>query len=425
MKFFSTVVIGSLFIAAPIARAQEVAPTVTAPTPNMAQDAAKNGYETLIAAGKLILPGENGRPSASERNLLPQENLRRQRVAVARNAPALKLLREALQMPIEAPMIENEEEAITAIAPFARFREMARQLRQESDVRAADGDFVGALDSRLTSLELGAAVSRGVAFSMLVGVAIEAVARSNFETLAAKLDAAQIRALLPRMKALTARRPKYSQNLQFEKASNIRFALFNSKGFLETDQATRLHNIDEFRKEFELSDAQMREFIAMTPQTLTEQLSKVLDGFIAREELPFQSAQKAKLPPAPSGFVRNLTFPLDGIFASARFNYERNRAADLLLQSALELRAIKLETGAYPTTFDAPLDPFGDKEPLTYERNGATYLLYSIGPDGIDNGGKPFPTTRQQFNPDTGQLQTVVSRAVRADSRGDILAPKF
>jgi hypothetical protein len=55
-----------------------------------AQETPPNGYDTLIAAGKLILPGENGAPSTSDANLSPQENLRRQRLAVARNAPALR-----------------------------------------------------------------------------------------------------------------------------------------------------------------------------------------------------------------------------------------------------------------------------------------------------------------------------------------------
>ena len=36
-----------------------------------------------------------------------------------------------------------------------------------------------------------------------------------------------------------------------------------------------------------------------------------------------------------------------------------------------------------------PNDPFANyKPPFCYKRTGAHYLLYSIGPDGIDNGGK-------------------------------------
>lgn len=62
---------------------------------------------------------------------------------------------------------------------------------------------------------------------------------------------------------------------------------------------------------------------------------------------------------------------------------------------ALALAVYHREHDAYPASLDAltpglletiPPDPFSGK-PLVYERRGDGYLLYSVGEDGIDNGG--------------------------------------
>jgi len=36
-----------------------------------------------------------------------------------------------------------------------------------------------------------------------------------------------------------------------------------------------------------------------------------------------------------------------------------------------------------------PNDPFVEKKPLIYKKTAKGYLLYSVGPDGVDDGGKP------------------------------------
>lgn len=181
-----------------------------------AQEPPKNGYQTLLTAAKLMVAGENGNPATPDANFPPAENLRRERLAVARNAPALQLLREALKQSIEVPVVN------TALgvnhAENDSFRKLARQLRQESDVRLADGDAAGALDSRLTALELGVSLTNGASYDGVWSAApIEAVARQDFEIIASKLKAPQIRAALTRWTAIEARRSSYVQTLQVEK----------------------------------------------------------------------------------------------------------------------------------------------------------------------------------------------------------------
>ena len=67
----------------------------------------------------------------------------------------------------------------------------------------------------------------------------------------------------------------------------------------------------------------------------------------------------------------------------------------IMLMAALE--AYRLEHGQYPDKLDAlvgiyikklPTDPFADGKPFIYSRKGNEYLLYSVGLDMKDNGGK-------------------------------------
>jgi hypothetical protein len=65
------------------------------------------------------------------------------------------------------------------------------------------------------------------------------------------------------------------------------------------------------------------------------------------------------------------------------------------LAIALELEKARERTGAYPEglmTADASIPPLRDPfsgEPYLYRREGAGYVLYSVGMNGVDDGGKP------------------------------------
>jgi len=61
-----------------------------------------------------------------------------------------------------------------------------------------------------------------------------------------------------------------------------------------------------------------------------------------------------------------------------------------LAAQALDLVAFRLRTGRFPSRLEEAgevlLDPFNDK-PLRYKRRASGFLLYSIGLDGVDDGG--------------------------------------
>lgn len=66
-----------------------------------------------------------------------------------------------------------------------------------------------------------------------------------------------------------------------------------------------------------------------------------------------------------------------------------------------------------------PMDPFADNAPLRYIRTGTHFVLYSIGPDGADNGGTPIENqTDDQGNPVSGPKKYYIY----SESHGDIVA---
>ena len=116
-------------------------------------------------------------------------------------------------------------------------------------------------------------------------------------------------------------------------------------------------------------------------------------------------------------------------YAKARTLEVDAETQNALLLTALALQAYKLEQGRYPMTLGAlvpvylkelPSDPFALSSALSYKLQGAKFLLYSVGPDGNDDGGQPIfdktvPAPRTNETSDRRYH-------VKAESKGDIVA---
>jgi hypothetical protein len=103
----------------------------------------------------------------------------------------------------------------------------------------------------------------------------------------------------------------------------------------------------------------------------------------------------------------------------AKVKHDISAAHMRLLTVELALRCYREERGSVPATLDqlvpkylgrVPLDPFSDR-PLVYQAQGTNWLLYSLGPDRVDDGGKPFVRTS------TGQGGTATVGDLHYDSR--------
>ena len=372
----------------------------------------KSGYELLVEAGKLISPDY----SIYEK-IPTAEKLKRERATLARNAPALSLVRQviAIQKPVDGLPSPFDISNIQDFSFNARMRELARQLSQESDVRLADGDFVGAMNSKLDTMELGALIGRGTLIGGLVGLAVESIGEIDSGKVAPHLDAKACREAVARLERIEARRLPLAQVLRDEQQRSL---TDETKLLADFKAETNHKTGDDGGYPSTQDNAQLQ---VLSPGQLTRDNTRLFDALVQYAALPYSKAAPV-LPPKQelNPFTRgHLLWAESGRY---RFNWARAIAQHRLLRTALELRARKLESGSYPDSFTTPLDPFSPaQKPLVYKKSGTTYLLYSVGPDGKDD--------------DAGEIQTIeikepsgikiVTSKLQPESFGDIVQAPF
>jgi hypothetical protein len=94
------------------------------------------------------------------------------------------------------------------------------------------------------------------------------------------------------------------------------------------------------------------------------------------------------------GFIRCL-LPAERRVSEMAFRFRADHEATLV---ALALKQYHAEVGEYPADLESlvdvayidrvPVDPYSDNS-LIYKCFGDEFLLYSVGPDFVDDGGKP------------------------------------
>ncbi len=103
-----------------------------------------------------------------------------------------------------------------------------------------------------------------------------------------------------------------------------------------------------------------------------------------------------------SGVGRKLLQPA---IAGLTVAHKRQQAQARLLMAELALHAYRLDHEDNPKGLadlvpdylpSIPEDPFGN-HPLIYMKGATGPILYSVGPDGRDDGGRPIPAT--SFSP--------------------------
>jgi hypothetical protein len=119
---------------------------------------------------------------------------------------------------------------------------------------------------------------------------------------------------------------------------------------------------------------------------------------------PYQQKQREDVPSADDiltslssrkFFLLHFAMPAFGRASEIAFRGKVSHQATLTILALARWRA---EKGEYPASLDQltaaglltdlPMDPWSDK-PLIYKRTGDNFILYSLGPNFEDNGGKP------------------------------------
>jgi hypothetical protein len=332
---------------------------------------------------------------------------------------ALQALRQGFNSPYLAPPVRSYS---TLVAYFSTYSDLARLLVIESHAKAERGNWAGASRSALDTLRIGHDVPRGAPFQgALVGYAINSLGTEAFAPIIPHLDAKSARAAATEIEKLHANRVTFAQSLQEEK-------WMNQAALVESFQAP------DWRSSYSQIAGNELGLCGFGPinwglrirlqytqkQTIVDEYTRVMDARIAEARLPYPSRRSSDFTPSPL-HVEQLTPNPRTSWSAAR-----NETRIFLLMTSLALRAFQAEHGQFPAQLSQlapsylkqiPTDPFGGGEPLHYRKSGNSYILYSVGPDSKDDGGKPIDDSPPGTQSSPGALHSV-----HPESKGDMVA---
>lgn len=295
---------------------------------------------------------------------------------------------------------------------YSGYRALARVCRLKSEVQANKGEYAGAVMTSLDAVQLGGDVPRGGnLLTDLVGIACESLGERSIWPWIDHLDAEQARSAARRLEEIDIRRTAFTDVLQAEKISG------------EKDLLRRMHGRNTFQFGWEYGAAiagemamasgdqpaskenlPIRYAFGMLPYSKTDIIdgfSRVMDGLAASSRKPWQQFKSDPGPVMPEDPINS---DPNMVFRAGTFKDVSTIMENRLLIASLGLQAYRAHHGgANPTSLNGlvqdgilkqmPIDPFSanGNTPFGYQRlPDGNCRLYSVGPDGIDDRGKPI-----------------------------------
>ena len=388
--------------------------------PAYPQAPASNGFDLYLAAAKTIVPAKPAVdavleeiPPADEKARAKRYSLARKTVWLGANQKAFALFERAQNTITLSPSLRPPRTA----AFLSTLRDIQRAKLVEIHAKRMRGDNNGALQSGLGAIQFGHDIRRGSSLiCSLIGARWNDITRADMEGLAEKVDAPQAKRAARRMEKLLGSRWNLSDALVEDKYCYQ----VNWLEIFKQHDGWRYTLISTYNPHSARAIA--RSYL-ISKQNVVDETGVEFERQIANARLPY--AQKGATTPPLDGLVFD-----DFVKYAVPLRYEdaRDLAGDRLLMLQLALRAYRLERGQYPSDLKAltpnylsaiPADPFGGGEALRYRKSGATYVLWSIGPDEIDDGGTPIPPNKDEKSRSVKRLPGTL-----IDSKGDFVAGK-
>ena len=376
------------------AKADETDPVVNIPTPTLPRP---NGFDTILAAGNAMVDRDRIVACYADQDGKAY-SLRAMMALVAKNTKALALLRQGLRQQYLQPPVRSFN---VQFPYFFTDRDLARLMMVEARIYGAHHQWTAAANCYMEVLDFGAHVKQGAPLiGYLVGEVIQSMMLKDCWKIIEHFDLRRTTLMRARVQAI------------IDKDVTLVTALREEKW---VEQAMIMSYFSDKKANWRLTLALAcgSEVLLSSKHELMDHFSAYFDAWIqiAPQRYPVQRTM-----PMPND-------PISKVLAAQLFPKAALRAANLqaqqqLLLTALALQAYHLRHGVYPETLALlvpcllhalPPDPFSQIAPLCYHRHAGTYLLYSIGPDGVDDGGKTV-TNPRHCDP---------------DSKGDIVAGVF
>ncbi|MCA9242625.1 MAG: hypothetical protein KDA32_01620 [Phycisphaerales bacterium] len=326
---------------------------------------------------------------------------------LAANSRALADFRAASHMNMQGRPLTPSEDGmmISVLLPnLAPLRTLAKMSAIEARSLQAAGQPQEAVNVLMDTVVAGAHTGKGpTLIESLVGVAMQALAtdhmldtfeRDNgsidYETVVQEWDARANERMAP-----------ISRTMQFERASSLDITQRVFEHIPETGQdALRMDRLSMVMSLTGESSTVSNLLFALNMNRLgvqgnADQLNSVYDDMSAAMTTPFPEAREslgaveARLESQEfSGSMARLLVPS---LARAYYHTSLGEARLAGTRTVAGILAYRQRNGALPDSLDqlgtnAVIDPFSGA-PLVYERVGNDFRLYSVGGDGVDDGG--------------------------------------
>lgn len=376
-------------------------------SPELANDANFRTLAGMASSGNPIEDARATRETAQRANT-PIYTLAQKEALLVYYVEALDGFRSGFAHPYWTPPMRS----FSTLVPYhADFRGMARAMMLEVQIYEEKEQWAKAMEVRLDILKLGLDVAKGGNhLSSLVSIAIMAIGAQNSEDTLSSLSETEARSALTRLETISQKPFTFAQTFQ-----ETKWATIASIQELERKYKTA------WRKEL----YKMMEFepLANNPPTAEGMLAQIIE-FHDKETIRFSKPYSAHLPVTP--LPKDLTAAATGlVFSQFFFHHTLAQVSFVeMLKLRLALRAYYAKSKTYPFTLQElveggylkalPTDSFAKDGQFRYKKQGKEFLLYSVGPDGVDDRGKPALNTDKEPSVRTQYM-------TREDSKGDIV----
>lgn len=354
-----------------------------------------NGYDLYVAAATAVIRANPPVDAVVDINritdpkvIATQYSLARHTAWVKQNAAVWKLFEQARAAhSLYAPDRSGLTGQWVGYRKAGKLRELARCKIIAANTAKMRGDWNDASNDGLDIIEFGGDVARGApSIGFLVSLAIEAIGENSFCDTPAHLNAKEARYATHRLEKLLKARVSLADIMREDKWEGLcqLRCIMQTAGWRRPSTWGLVTPRQEIVQDRFLSKKQV-----------VNSYTHILDWYIATANQPYSASRRV---PEADNFISRAVAP--STFARYKFGAVRSETELKLLLLRFALRAYRVEQGAYPNMLgelapayvtQIPSDPFGNGKSICYRKKGDSYLLWSIGPDGKDDNGKPSP----------------------------------
>ena len=321
------------------------------------------------------------------------------------NMPAFATLRQGFKHNYDGSSLSDDE--------LGEFYRLGFHLDMDAKIRRMSGDWNGAVNDGIDAIYLGDDMARGSSIEgTRNGISVQATGQSGCRGPVGgvwididHLNAAEARAAARRMEEIALRHTPLTQVLQQDKLDTqaALLKLFNDANWRKNiSPAFRMVPNFAFSPIADDSPFPILLTYTTSKRQIFEDCTRYINALIVHAGKHYAIAGAE--PPIPQNFYSRYLLLDKALLGYSRIRMTETscEAQNSLLMVSLALRAYRLEHSGYPRTLatltpsylqSIPCDPFGAGEALHYKCSGSSYTLYSIGPDGKDDGGKPIVAT--------------------------------